>query len=72
LWRSIAKAGAFTRSLPTLGHSERLTRAQKLAKALGECRKEPKRRRAKCEKQAHKEYGASGKKEGEQARKGKR
>ena len=38
------------------------TRAQKLVKALEQCRKEPKHRRAKCEKQAHKQYGAVAKK----------
>jgi hypothetical protein len=38
------------------------TRTQKLAKALEQCGKEPKRRRAKCEKQAHKQYGAVAKK----------
>jgi DNA-binding beta-propeller fold protein YncE len=33
-----------------------LTRAQKLAKALKQCQKEPKRKRAECKKQAHKKY----------------
>ena len=41
-----------------------LTRAQKLAKALKACRKGPKKKRAKCEKQAHKKYGKSAKKAG--------
>jgi hypothetical protein len=35
-----------------------LTRAQKLAKALKACRKKPKRKRAVCERQARKKYGA--------------
>ncbi len=34
-----------------------LTRAQKLAKALRICKKGPKRKRAACEKKAHKSYG---------------
>jgi hypothetical protein len=33
-----------------------LTRGQKLAKALKQCKKEPKRKRAACEKRAHKKY----------------
>jgi hypothetical protein len=36
---------------------KRLTRGQLLAKALRQCRKEPKRRRARCVAQAHKRYG---------------
>jgi hypothetical protein len=36
-----------------------LTKAQKLAKALEQCKKEPKRKRAICEKQARKQYGTS-------------
>jgi DNA-binding beta-propeller fold protein YncE len=35
------------------------TRGQKLVKALKKCRKKPKRRRAACERQARKRYGAS-------------
>ena len=42
-----------------------LTRAQKLAKALKACRKGPKKKRAKCEKQAHKKYGKSARKAGQ-------
>ena len=38
-----------------------LTNAQKLAKALKVCAKEPKRQRASCKKQAHKRYVTSGK-----------
>jgi hypothetical protein len=38
-------------------HPKRLTRAQKLARALKLCRKEHKSRRAKCEKAARKNYG---------------
>jgi hypothetical protein len=34
-----------------------LTRAQKLAKALKACKKEPKKKRAACEKRAEKDYG---------------
>jgi len=33
-----------------------LTKAQKLAKALKQCEKEPKHKRAECKKQAHKKY----------------
>jgi hypothetical protein len=36
-----------------------LTDAQKLAKALKACEKKPKHKRAACEKQAHKQYGAA-------------
>lgn len=36
-----------------------LTRAQKLAKALKACKRKPKKKRAVCEKQARKQYGAS-------------
>jgi DNA-binding beta-propeller fold protein YncE len=39
-----------------------LTRAQKLAKALRACKKEPKKERVSCEKLAKKKYGAAGKK----------
>ncbi|HEV7162325.1 MAG TPA: fibronectin type III domain-containing protein [Solirubrobacteraceae bacterium] len=39
-----------------------LTRAQKLAKALKECKKKPKHKRASCESQARKKYGAKKKK----------
>ena len=39
-----------------------LTRAQKLTKALEQCKKEPKRKRAKCDKQAESKYGATAKK----------
>jgi hypothetical protein len=34
-----------------------LTKARKLAKALRQCKKEPKRKRASCDKQARKHYG---------------
>lgn|GEM_PF-1937264 len=40
---------------PIVGH--RLTRAQKLAKALKACKKKPKGKRAACRKQARKRYG---------------
>jgi predicted oxidoreductase len=33
-----------------------LTKAQKLSKALEQCKKEPKRKRVGCEKQAHQKY----------------
>lgn len=36
-----------------------LTRAQKLSRALKECRKKPKRRRAVCERQARRAYGST-------------
>jgi hypothetical protein len=39
-----------------------LTKAEKLARALRACKKEPKKKRASCEKQAHKKYGTTGKK----------
>jgi hypothetical protein len=39
-----------------------LTKAQKLAKALRVCKKEPKRKQASCEKQAKKKYGGAGRK----------
>jgi hypothetical protein len=39
-----------------------LTKAQKLAKALKVCKKEPKRKQAGCEKQAKKKYGGARKK----------
>jgi hypothetical protein len=39
-----------------------LTNEQKLANALKACKKEPKKRRASCEKQAHKQYGKKPKK----------
>ena len=35
-----------------------LTKAQKLSKALKQCKKEPKRKRAACEKQAHRKYAS--------------
>ena len=38
---------------------KRLTRAQKLARALTACHRKPARRRAACERQARKRYGAS-------------
>jgi hypothetical protein len=37
---------------------EPLTNAEKLAKALKQCKKEPKRKRAACEKQAHQKYAS--------------
>lgn len=42
-----------------------LTRAQKLAKALRACKREPKKRLAACEKQARRRYGAAAKKQGQ-------
>jgi hypothetical protein len=36
-----------------------LTKAEKLARALRACKKEPKKKRASCEKQAHKKYGTA-------------
>jgi DNA-binding beta-propeller fold protein YncE len=48
---------------------KRLTKAQKLAKALRACKKESKRKQAGCEKLAHKKYGTAGKKA---SKKGKR
>jgi hypothetical protein len=39
--------------------SKSLTRAQKLARALKACKREKKSKRATCEKQAHKRYGAA-------------
>ena len=44
---------------PGLGKTiklEPLTNAEKLTKALKQCKKEPKRKRAACEKQAHQKY----------------
>ena len=41
-----------------------LTRSQKLSRALKQCKKEPKRKQASCEKQAKKKYGKVGKKPG--------
>ena len=38
-----------------------LTKAQKLAKALKACAKKPKSQRSKCERQARKQHGTSGK-----------
>lgn len=49
--------------------SKVLTKAEKLAKALRACKKEPKRKRARCVKQARKKYGTSGKKSGRKASK---
>jgi len=46
---------------PRLGKTiklEPLTNAQKLSKALKQCKKEPKRTRAACEKQAHQKYAS--------------
>ena len=40
----------------------KLTRAQKLAKALKACAKKPKRKRAACRRSAHKKYGSKRKK----------
>lgn len=41
---------------PVVGPTH-MTRAQKLARALGACRKKPKGQRAACRKRAHKRYG---------------
>jgi hypothetical protein len=49
--------------------AKRPTRAQLLAKALRQCKKEPKRRRARCVAQAHRKYGPKVKK-GKGKRKG--
>ena len=46
-----------------------LTRAQELAKALKACKKQPKKQRAACEKQARKKYGASKAKKKSKAKK---
>jgi hypothetical protein len=46
-----------------------LTKAQKLAKALKACRKKPKKKRASCQKQARKTYGASKAKKSAKGRK---
>jgi hypothetical protein len=43
--------------------TKKLTNAQKLAKALRACAKQPKRKRATCEKQAHNRYGTAKKKQ---------
>ena len=42
----------------TPGGTKSLTRAQKLAKALKQCKKEKKSKRVGCEKQARKHFGA--------------
>jgi WD40-like Beta Propeller Repeat len=44
----------------TVVSSRSLTRAQHLARALRECRKQPKRKRAACERQARRRYAAKG------------
>lgn len=44
----------------TKGKTRRLTRAQKLAKALKACKKKPKRKRAACKSNARKRYGKQG------------
>ncbi len=41
---------------------KKLTNPEKLAKALKACKKQPKNKRATCEKQAHKKYGPKPKK----------
>jgi hypothetical protein len=46
-----------------------LTKAQKLAKALRACKKEPKKKRARCVKQAHKKYGPAGKRASKKGKK---
>lgn len=43
------------------GRSSRLTRAQKLKRALGACRKKPKHKRVACERDARKKYGSHSK-----------
>jgi hypothetical protein len=43
---------------PAKPKAKPLTKAQKLASALRKCKKEPKKKRAACEKQAQKKYGA--------------
>lgn len=45
------------------------TTAQKLAKALKQCKKEPKKKRATCEKQAKKKYSPKSKKKGSKKKK---
>jgi hypothetical protein len=46
-----------------------LTRSQKLTKALRACKKESKKDRAKCEKQAHKKYGTKSKRASKKGKK---
>ncbi len=55
---------AFPTAPGKLGNAttKKLTNAQKLAKALKACEKQPKDRRAGCQKQAHKRYGPAAKK----------
>ncbi len=48
--------------LQNTAEPEALTKVQKLSKALKQCKKEPKRKRAACEKQAHQKYASVAKK----------
>jgi hypothetical protein len=49
-----------------------LTRAQKLARALKQCQKKPKKNRAACTRQARKQYGPAAKKQGKKKNMGSR
>ena len=51
-----------TPSTKTKAKAKPKTRAQKLTAALKQCHKQPKKSRAKCERQAHAKYGAAKKK----------
>ncbi len=51
-----------TPSTKTKAKAKPKTRAQKLTAALKQCHKQPKKSRAKCERQAHAKYGAAAKK----------
>ena len=51
-------------NLPQLPPMRPLTRAQKLTRALHACRHKPRRKRAKCERQAHRKYRANVKRKG--------
>jgi hypothetical protein len=54
-----------TLSQDSAGHpAQPLTKAQKLAAALKACKKQPKRKRASCERAARSKYGAKAKKKG--------
>ncbi len=46
---------------PLVGHSQPLTRTQKLARALRACKRKPKNKRAACVRQAHRLYGPTAK-----------
>jgi DNA-binding beta-propeller fold protein YncE len=51
-------SGAGNLTPPATTKARALTRAQKLAKALKACKQKPKRKRAACQRQARKRYGA--------------